>query len=85
MVCTVLEGFSRVYRGYQREREYERQVNDMAWGYTNTDPVKTFSNQVEFYAKLIQAAEAQGFTRQEAIELLKVDKLHAIADEISYK
>ncbi len=54
----------------------------MACGYQRTDPIKLFSDMIGFYAKQIQAAEAQGFTRQEAIELLKVEKLHNIAEAI---
>ncbi len=34
----------------------------MACGYQRTDPIKLFSDMIGFYAKQIQAAEAQGFT-----------------------
>ena len=43
------------------------------------DPVKSFLARVE----LIEAAEAQGLTRQEAVALLEVDMLQKIAEVLA--
>ena len=55
----------------------------MSYGYMRPDPVTLFADRAGFYRKLIEAAEKEGFTRQEAIEILKVDKLHIITEELA--
>lgn len=54
----------------------------MSYGYQRSDPVKLFADRAGYYMQMIQAAEQQGFTRQEAIEILKVDNLHLIESAI---
>ena len=50
---------------------------------TEPDPVKSFLARVELYRKLIEAAEAQGLSRQEAVALLEVDMLQKIAEVLA--
>ena len=54
----------------------------MAYGYMRPDPVKAFRDCAGFYQQMIAAAESQGFTRQEAIELLKIQALRSIDDDL---
>ena len=50
----------------------------MPYGYVRPDPAEIFRRQAAFYQQLIAAAETQGFTRQEVIELLKIQALRNI-------
>ena len=50
----------------------------MAYGYMRTDPAQAFRNAVEHYKKLIAVAVEEGFTEDQAIELLKVYGLFRI-------
>ena len=54
----------------------------MVRGYSRPDPVELFQNRAAGYLEMIEAAECQGFTRQEAIELLKIDALRLIQNEL---
>ncbi len=54
----------------------------MAYGYRPSGPVELFYSRAGFYQELIKAAESQGFTREEALEILKIDALRSIASEI---
>ncbi len=54
----------------------------MAYGHMRPDPVELFKNTVGYYKKLIDATQAEGFTRQEAIELLKIYALCGIEDDL---
>ncbi len=54
----------------------------MPYGYVRPDPAEIFRRQAAFYQQLIAAAETQGFTRQEVIELLKIQALRNIADDL---
>lgn len=55
----------------------------MAYGYMRSDPVELFRQRAGYYQKLIKEAEVQGFTRQEAIELLKVDTMRGIEEALN--
>lgn len=50
----------------------------MAYGYQRPDPIDLFRNAVGHYKKLIDAAKEEGFTEEQAIELLKVYQLDTI-------
>ena len=50
----------------------------MSYGYMRPDPVDQFRNAIGHYKKLIDAAMEQGFTEDQAIELLKVYGLFSI-------
>ena len=50
----------------------------MAYGYQRPDPVQAFRNAVGHYKKLIAVAVEEGFTEDQAIELLKVYGLFSI-------
>ena len=50
----------------------------MACKYQQQDPKETFRNSVKFMTKLIEVAEQEGYTRTEAIELLKIYALNGI-------
>lgn len=50
---------------------------------TEVDSVKGFLARVELYRKLIEVAEAQGLTRQEAVALLEVDMLQKIVEVLA--
>lgn len=59
----------------------------MAYGYMRSDPVEQFRGAVGHYKLLIAAAMEEGFTREEAIELIKVYALFDIVyklDGISF-
>lgn len=59
----------------------------MAYGYMRPDPVEQFRNTAGHYKLLISTAMEEGFTRAEAIELLKVYALSDVAcklDGISF-
>lgn len=52
----------------------------MAYGYMRPEPIEVFRNWVKFQTKLIEVALEEGYTREEAIELLKVHHLDSISD-----
>lgn len=52
----------------------------MAYGYAVSDPHKVFRSWVQYQSELIDIAVGEGYTRQEAIEILKVWKLYGIED-----
>lgn len=52
----------------------------MVYGYHS--PVELFRSRAGFYQELIEAAESQGFTREEALEILKIDTLRSIENEL---
>lgn len=54
----------------------------MSYGYMRPDPVKVFRNTLEYYEKLIDEAVKMGYTKDQAIELLKVWALEGIEDTI---
>lgn len=54
----------------------------MSYGYVPVDPVKVFQNVLGHYDKLINAAMEMGYTKNQAIELLKVWALKGICEEI---
>ena len=54
----------------------------MVYGYRPSGPVELFYTRAGLYQELIKAAESQGFTREEALEILKIDALRSIASEI---
>ena len=54
----------------------------MSYGYVPVDPVKVFQNVLGHYDKLINAAMEMGYTKNQAIELLKVWALKGIGEEI---
>lgn len=59
----------------------------MAYGYMRPDPVEQFGGAVGHYKLLIAAAIEEGFTRAEAIELIKIWQLAGISsgiDSISF-
>lgn len=55
----------------------------MAYGYMRPDPVEQFKNALGHYNKLILAAIEQGYTEDQAIELLKVYALFCIDSGVS--
>lgn len=54
----------------------------MPYGYVPVDPVKVFQNVLGHYDKLINVAMEMGYTKDQAIELLKVWALREISEEI---
>ena len=54
----------------------------MAYGYMRPDPVEQFRGAVGHYKLLIDAAVAEGFPREEAIELFKIYGLLSIDSEL---
>ncbi len=54
----------------------------MPYGYVPVDPVKVFRNTLGYYEGLIRAAMEMGYTKDQAIELLKVWALREISEEI---
>lgn len=55
----------------------------MPYGYMRPDPVEIFRKQAAFYQQLIAVAETQGFTRQEAIEILKVAAMKEVEEALA--
>lgn len=54
----------------------------MAYGYQRVDPREVFRSSVKYWKELIEIAMEEGFTREEAMQLLIVDQLDAIRDVI---
>ncbi len=54
----------------------------MSYGYVPVDPVKVFRNTLGYYEGLIHAAMEAGYTKDQAIELLKVWALKGIEETI---
>ena len=50
----------------------------MAYGYMRLDPVEQCKNALGYYDKLIAVAMEKGYTKDQAIELLKVYGLFGI-------
>ncbi len=50
----------------------------MAYGYMRLDPVEPFKNALGYYDKLIAVAMEKGYTKDQAIELLKVYGIFSI-------
>lgn len=55
----------------------------MAYGYQRVDPREVFRGSVKYQKELIEIAMEEGFTREEALQLLIVDQLDAIRDNIA--
>lgn len=55
----------------------------MAYGYMRPDPVEAFRNALGHYEKLIAVAMEEGYTEDQAIELLKVYGLFSIDSDVS--
>ena len=55
----------------------------MAYGYMRSDPVEQFRNSLGYYDKLIAIAMEKGYTKDQAIELLKVHGLFGIESNLS--
>ncbi len=54
----------------------------MPYGYVPVDPVKVFQNVLGHYDKFINVAIEMGYTKDQAIELLKVWALKGIEEMI---
>lgn len=54
----------------------------MAYGYMRPDPVGLFRDWLRYQQRLIAVAMEEGYTRQEAIEMLKIHQLDSIRDNI---
>lgn len=54
----------------------------MSYGYMRPDPVKVFWDTLGYYEKLIDEAEKMGYTKDQAIELLKVWALKGIEETV---
>lgn len=52
----------------------------MAYGYNRPDPAEAFRSWLKYQAELITIAEQEGYTREQAIELLKAYTLRGIED-----
>lgn len=54
----------------------------MAYGYQRPDPVESFRSCLRFYSELIVVAKQEGYSDDQAIEMLKVYYLDSIKDNI---
>lgn len=55
----------------------------MAYGYSRPDPKKLFRDSCQYYRVLVNIAVSEGFTEEQAIELIKINELEDIKDSIS--
>lgn len=56
----------------------ERQVNNMAYGYQRPDPKEQFRSWLRYQSELIVIAAQEGYTEEQAIEMLKAYYLAGI-------
>ena len=54
----------------------------MAYGYSRPDPMKLFRDSCRHYRTLVNIAVSEGFTEEQAIELIKINKLEDIEDSL---
>ncbi|WP_154471359.1 hypothetical protein [Clostridium porci] len=54
----------------------------MAYGYMRPDPKEAFRNAIRFYGELIDIAVDEGYTEEQAMELLKVWALVGIESNV---
>lgn len=54
----------------------------MAYGYMRPDPKEAFRNVIRYYRELIDIAVDEGYTEEQAIELLKVWMLAGIESNV---
>lgn len=54
----------------------------MACGYMRPDPKEAFRNTIRYYRELIDIAVREGYTEEQAIELLKVWMLAGIESNV---
>lgn len=54
----------------------------MAYGYMRPDPKEAFRNVIRYYRELIDIAVDEGYTEEQAIELLKVWMLEGIESNV---
>lgn len=56
----------------------------MGYRYQRPDPKECFSNWLDYQSELIHLTMHKGYTKEQAIELLKVWELDMIADNIGH-
>lgn len=54
----------------------------MAYRYNRPDPTKLFHDSCRHYRMLINIAVSEGFTEEQAIELIKINELEGINDSL---
>lgn len=59
-------------------RSEERQVNNMAYGYQRPDPKNQFRSWLRYQSELLVIAAQEGYTEEQAIEMLKAYYLAGI-------